>query len=106
MCKCTKDLYGLKQYGPIVHVYHCFCFMLGSSCISWLSKKQSHVATSNCEAKYKGFFRAMVECVWLRCLMDYLGIGQDTTDINYIDHHSTLVVARNLIFHARRKHIE
>ena len=28
-----------------------FCFMLGSSCISWLSKKQPTVATSSCEAE-------------------------------------------------------
>ncbi|MCO5558122.1 hypothetical protein L7F22_011699 [Adiantum nelumboides] len=46
-----------------------FCFMLGSSCISWLSKKQPTVATSSCEAEYRAIFIAMVECVWLRRLM-------------------------------------
>ena len=43
-----------------------FCFMLGSSRISWLSKKQPTVATSSCEAEYRAAFIAMVECVWLR----------------------------------------
>ena len=46
-----------------------FCFMLGSSCISWLSKKQPTVATSSCEAKYRAAFTATVECVWLGRLM-------------------------------------
>ena len=47
----------------------------GSSCISWLSKKQPTVATSSCEAKYRAAFTATVECVWLRCLAANLGVG-------------------------------
>ena len=46
-----------------------FCFMLGNSCISWLSKKQPTVATSSCEAEYRAAFTTTVECVWLRRLM-------------------------------------
>ncbi|MCO5558939.1 hypothetical protein L7F22_012530 [Adiantum nelumboides] len=70
--------------------------MLGSSCISWLSKKQPTVATSNCEA----------ERVWLRCLMANLGVGQDTANTIYTGSQSALAVARNPFFHARTKHIE
>ncbi|MCO5600088.1 hypothetical protein L7F22_054196 [Adiantum nelumboides] len=80
--------------------------MLGSSCISWLSKKQPIVATSNCEAKYRAIFTATVECVWLRRLMADLGVGQDTANTIYTDSQSALAVARNPIFHARTKHIE
>ena len=40
------------------------CFMLGSSCISWVSKKQATVATSSCEAEYRPAFTTTVECVW------------------------------------------
>ncbi|MCO5552308.1 hypothetical protein L7F22_005819 [Adiantum nelumboides] len=83
-----------------------FCFMLGSSRISWLSKKKPTVATSSCEAEYRAVFTAMVECVWLRCLMADLGVGQDTADTIYTDNQSALVVARNPVFHARTKHIE
>ncbi|MCO5572798.1 hypothetical protein L7F22_026557 [Adiantum nelumboides] len=83
-----------------------FCFMLGSSCISWLSKKQPAVATSSCEAEYKAVFTATVECVWLRRLMDDLGVEQDTANTIYTDNQSALAVARNPVFHARTKHIE
>ncbi|MCO5586304.1 hypothetical protein L7F22_040243 [Adiantum nelumboides] len=80
--------------------------MLGSSCISWLSKKQPTVATSSCEAGYRAVFTATVECVWLRHLMVDMGVGQDTANTIYTDSHSALAVARNPIFHARIKHIE
>ncbi|MCO5559957.1 hypothetical protein L7F22_013561 [Adiantum nelumboides] len=83
-----------------------FCFMLGSSCISWLSKKQPTVATSSCEAEYKAIFIATVECVWLRCLMADMGVGQDTANTIYTDSQSVLAVARNPVSHARTKHIE
>ncbi|MCO5573717.1 hypothetical protein L7F22_027491 [Adiantum nelumboides] len=83
-----------------------FCFMLGSSCISWLSKKQPTVATSSCEAEYKAVFTATVECVWLRSLMADLGVGQDTANTIYTDSQSALAVARNSVLHARTKYIE
>ncbi|MCO5578408.1 hypothetical protein L7F22_032250 [Adiantum nelumboides] len=83
-----------------------FFFMLGSSCISWLSKKQPTMATSSCETEYKAVFTATIECVWLRCLMADLGVGQDTANTIYTDSQSALAVARNLVFHARTKHIK
>ncbi|MCO5547996.1 hypothetical protein L7F22_001452 [Adiantum nelumboides] len=80
--------------------------MLGSSCISWMSKKQPTVATSSCEAEYRVVFTATIECVWLKRLMANLGVGQDTANTIYTDNQSALAVARNPIFHARTKHIE
>ena len=83
-----------------------FCFMLGSSCISWLSKKQPTKATSSCEAEYRETFIATIKCVWLRWLMDDLSVGQDSSTTIYIDSKSALAVARNPIFHACTNHIE
>ncbi|MCO5607390.1 hypothetical protein L7F22_061586 [Adiantum nelumboides] len=80
--------------------------MLGSSCISWLSKKQPTVASSNCEAKYRAVFIATVECVRLRRLMADLGVGQDTANTIHTNSQSTLAIARNPVFHARTNHIE
>ena len=83
-----------------------FCFMLGNSCISWLSKKQPTVATSSCEAEYRAAFTTTVECVWLRRLMADLGVGQETATTIYTESQSALAVVRNPVFHARTKHIE
>ncbi|MCO5568994.1 hypothetical protein L7F22_022699 [Adiantum nelumboides] len=81
--------------------------MLGSSCISWLSKKKPTVATSSWEAEHRAVFTATVECVWLRRLMVAdLGVGQETANTIYTDSQSALAVARNPVFHARTKHIE
>ncbi|MCO5609931.1 hypothetical protein L7F22_064166 [Adiantum nelumboides] len=80
--------------------------MLGSSCISWLSKKQPTVATYSCEAENGAVFTATLEFVWLRRLMADLGVGQDTANTIYTDSQSALAVARNPIFHAHKKHIE
>ena len=52
-----------------------FCFMLGNSCISWLSKKQPIVATSSCEDEYRVAFTITVEWVWLKRLMANLSAG-------------------------------
>ena len=60
-------------------------FMLGSSCISWLSKKQPTMATSSCEAKYRAAFTPTVECVWLRQLMVDLSVEKDFATTIYTD---------------------
>ena len=70
-----------------------FCFMLGNSCVSLLSKKQPTVATSSCEAEYMVAFTATVECVWLRHLVANLGVGHETATTIYTDSQSALAVA-------------
>ncbi|MCO5567789.1 hypothetical protein L7F22_021485 [Adiantum nelumboides] len=64
------------------------------------------MATSSCEAEYRAVFTVTVECVWLRCFMVDLGVGQDTANTISNDSQSTLAVVRNPIFHDRTKHIE
>ena len=80
--------------------------MLGSSCVSWLNKKQPIVATSSCEAKYRAAYTVMVECVWLRRLVVDLGVVHKTATTIYTDSQSALAIVRNLVFHACTKHIE
>ena len=82
------------------------CFFLGSYYISWLSKKQSTVATSSCEAEYKVAFTTVVECVWLRRLMADLSSSVDEPTPIFSDSQSAIALAKNPVFHARTKHIE
>ena len=42
-----------------------YCFFLGSSLISWQSKKQTHVARSSTETKYRALTNTTFELLWL-----------------------------------------
>ena len=52
-----------------------YCFFLGSSLISWRSKKQTFVAHSNTEAKYRALADTTSELLWLRWLLKDLGVS-------------------------------
>ena len=45
------------------------CFSLGSTVVSWFSRKQKSVALSSTEAKYMAASQASCEALWLRKLM-------------------------------------
>ena len=45
------------------------CFSLGSTVVSWFSRKQKSVALSSVEAEYMAVSQASCEALWLRKLM-------------------------------------
>lgn len=51
-----------------------FCILLGSSPISWKSKKQSIVARSTVEAEYRAMALTACEITWLSTLLKDLGL--------------------------------
>nr|POE85736.1 retrovirus-related pol polyprotein from transposon tnt 1-94 [Quercus suber] len=46
-----------------------YCFLLGSSLISWRNKKQTHVARFNTEAEYRALVDTTFELFWLQWLL-------------------------------------
>ena len=46
-----------------------FCFLLGTSLVSWRSKKQDVVSRSSTEAEYHALADITCELVWLRWLL-------------------------------------
>jgi hypothetical protein len=80
--------------------------MLANGPISWRSKKQSIVALSTAEAEYVSLSSAAQEVVWLRGLLNELGLTQQTPTIIYEDNQSAIAIAQNPVHHAKTKHID
>ncbi len=81
-------------------------FSFGSGAISWSSKKQPTIALSSMEAEYKGAVIVACEVVWLQELFSNLGQSVDAPVVIYCDNISSILLANNLVYHARTKHIE
>ncbi|XP_014500935.1 uncharacterized protein LOC106761865 [Vigna radiata var. radiata] len=83
-----------------------FCVFLGSSLISWKSKKQKTVSRSSTEAEYRALATTVCEIQWLRYLLQDLQIEESGTPVLYCDNRSARHIAHNQSFHERTKHIE
>lgn len=83
-----------------------YCFNMGSTAISWCSKKQSTVALSSCEAEYVAASMATQECIWLKRLIQEMLSALDHPIPIHCDSESAIKLAGNPVFHARTKYIE
>lgn len=83
-----------------------FCVFLGTSLISWKSKKQSVVSRSSTEAEYRSLALATCELIWLQQLLRDLHVPMSSTPKLFCDNKSALHLANNPVFHERTKHIE
>ena len=52
-----------------------YCFLLGSSLISWRSKKQTFVTHSSIKVEYRALANTTSELLWLRWLLKDLGVS-------------------------------
>lgn len=83
-----------------------YCVFLGSSLISWRSKRQKTVSLSSAEAEYRAMTGACCELTWLKQLLENLGVSLQEPALLHCDNKAALHIAANLVFHERTRHIE
>ena len=83
-----------------------YCFLLGSSLISWRIKKQTLVVCSSTETEYRAFADTIFELLWLWWLLKDLGVSTSSATPLYCDNQSVIHIAHNDVFHERTKYIE
>lgn len=83
-----------------------WCMFLGTTLISWKSKKQGRVSKSSMESEYRAMSAACSEIMWLRGLLGELGFPQLHSTPLYADNTSAIQITANPVFHEHTKHIE
>ena len=58
------------------------------------------------EEEYKAIVVTASEAIWLRQVLDGMGLDQEDATNLYCDNQSTIKLAKNPVFHATTKHIE
>lgn len=82
-----------------------YVFSLGSGAVSWQSKKQKVVALSSTEGEYMALSSTGCHALWLRGVLEEIGIPQtDPTQIS-CDNKSAIALTRNPVYYGKSKHI-
>ncbi|KAJ6855707.1 Integrase catalytic domain-containing protein [Populus alba x Populus x berolinensis] len=83
-----------------------YVFLLSSGTISWLSKKQPVVSLSTTEAEFIAAASCACQTVWLKRVLEKLGLNQDKTTIIHCDSSFAIKLSKNPVMHGRSKHID
>jgi hypothetical protein len=83
-----------------------FCMFLGTSLISWKSKKQQTASHSSAESEYRAMEFAVREVAWLVNLLREFQAPQLKSVAFFCDSTAAIHIANNAVFHERTKHVE
>ncbi|GJW81958.1 retrotransposon protein, putative, ty1-copia subclass [Tanacetum coccineum] len=81
-----------------------YAFLVQRCVVSWKAMLQQVVALSTTEAEYMALTEAVKEAIWLRGLLEELGVELNTVAVN-CDNQGAIHLSRNHVFHERTKHI-
>jgi hypothetical protein len=82
-----------------------FVMMVGSTAVSWCSKRQPIVALSTAEAEYISATRCGQEACHIRMMLDFFGFPQDDATIIFEDNNACIQMSDNAANTSRTKHI-
>ena len=95
-----RDLYERKSTVGFVFL------IIGDASFIWSSNKQSIISLSSCVVEYVAANSAIFHLIWLRNKLKHMGFPQENPIEIYIDNQSAIVLAKNLVYHERSKHID
>jgi hypothetical protein len=83
-----------------------YVFLMSSGAVSWLSKKQPIVTLSTTEAEFVAAAGCASQAVWMRRVLENLGLAQKECTTIWCDNSSTIKLSKNPVMHGRSKHID
>ncbi|CAI7755029.1 unnamed protein product [Closterium sp. NIES-54] len=101
-CYTDASFNSVKADGTSIGGYVC---LFGGDAVSWHSKKQNEVGLSSCETEYMALPHGVKEVVWLRRLLEEIGVCQREPTVIFCDNESAVKLAKNSFLHGLTKHI-
>ncbi|CAI7785225.1 unnamed protein product [Closterium sp. NIES-54] len=101
-CYTDASFNSVKADGTSIGGYVC---LFGGGAVSWRSKKQNEVGLSSCETEYMALHHGAKEVVWLRHLLEEIGVCQKEPTVIFCDNESAVKLAKNACLHGLTKHI-
>jgi len=83
-----------------------YVFMLGTSVVSWSSKKQQIVTLSTIEVEFIVVIACACQAIWLRRILEELQFQQIKATTIFCDNNLAIKLSKNLVLHERSKHID
>jgi hypothetical protein len=83
-----------------------YVFMLGTSAVSWSSKKQQIVTLSTTEAEFIAATACACQVIWLRKIIEELQFQQIEATTVFYDNNLEIKLSKNPVLHGRSKHID
>ncbi|CAI7735438.1 unnamed protein product [Closterium sp. NIES-53] len=91
-CYTDASFDSVKAYGTSIGGY---ASLFGGGVVSWRSKKQNEVGLSSCETEYMALHHGVKEVVWLRRLLEEIGVCQrEPTVMRLLDKEVRLEIVK------------